>query len=643
MLSNHQRNHPLHQSVHSKPINRSLRSRLRWKQPKRAAVMLALSFLGMGGVSVVVGYDDPPPNAPTTSGSTGSKGGGSTDLKSSDSKSKVQIRFAPAPGAGSQTVTAPQSGTGSQPAPGVTTVSSQDSPKKAPPNTVNQPNAIKQPPTKDVPVDGKLTADVERSSISPAPPKSTSTPPITVATAEERNQKIAPDWKDPWAVFYVTGKQYGYMEPCGCTGLENQKGGLSRRDSLLTSLRDRGWPMVPVDAGDQVRRLGRQSEIKYEWTIKALREMGYVASTYGEDDLQINTDSILISMLDSTGNNDLLVSANVNVFDGYDMPFKVTEVGGRKIGITAVLGDENARKVLSSNVKIENAIASLKKVLPKLREKKCDYLVLITHASLEESRKIAQAYPDFNLVITSGGYGEPTFRPEQIAGTKAQMIQVGTKGMYVGLFGLFDDPKQPFRYQRIALSSQFEDSNRMAELFGKYQDELKITGFEGLGLRPMSHPSTRDFVGSQTCADCHSTAFKIWEETPHAHATESVIEPPQRSLARNFDPECLSCHVTGWNPQGFFPYRTGFDSMETTPHMAASGCENCHGPGAKHVEAENGDDKELMKKLREEMRLPLDRAETKCLECHDIDNSPDFHKEGAFQAYWERIKHYGKD
>jgi hypothetical protein len=43
------------------------------------------------------------------------------------------------------------------------------------------------------------------------------------------------------------------------------------------------------------------------------------------------------------------------------------------------------------------------------------------------------------------------------------------------------------------------------------------------------------------------------------------------------------------------------------------------------------------------MRLTLANAQEKCLECHDIDNSPDFHKEGAFEKYWEQVKHYGKD
>ena len=37
------------------------------------------------------------------------------------------------------------------------------------------------------------------------PASSASKPPITVATEEERNQKIAEDWESPWLVFYITG------------------------------------------------------------------------------------------------------------------------------------------------------------------------------------------------------------------------------------------------------------------------------------------------------------------------------------------------------------------------------------------------------------------------------------------------------
>ena len=41
--------------------------------------------------------------------------------------------------------------------------------------------------------------------------------------------------------------------------------------------------------------------------------------------------------------------------------------------------------------------------------------------------------------------------------------------------------------------------------------------------------------------------------------------------------------------------------------------------------------------------LPLSEARERCMECHDLDNSPDFHKPGAFDEYWSQVEHYGVD
>ncbi|MEM6981150.1 MAG: hypothetical protein AAF539_15930 [Planctomycetota bacterium] len=43
------------------------------------------------------------------------------------------------------------------------------------------------------------------------------------------------------------------------------------------------------------------------------------------------------------------------------------------------------------------------------------------------------------------------------------------------------------------------------------------------------------------------------------------------------------------------------------------------------------------------MQLPLDQARETCMKCHDLDNSPDFHEEGAFEDYWAAVEHYGVD
>ena len=225
------------------------------------------------------------------------------------------------------------------------------------------------------------------------------------------------------------------------------------------------------------------------------------------------------------------------------------------------------------------------------------------------------------------------------------MIQVGTKGMHVGIVGVFDDPQQPLRYQRVPLDARFVDSREMLELLASYQQQLEQLGLEGLGIRAIPHPSGNTYVGSEACKECHLEDYEIWAKTPHSWALQSLIEPGERSeIPRHFDPECIACHVVGWNPHSYFPYQSGYLGVEATPKMQGVGCECCHGPGSEHVAAEEGDIEvfgEEMDRIRADVALKLDQARDKCMECHDLDNSPDFHVKGAFEEYWEHIKHGG--
>ena len=208
---------------------------------------------------------------------------------------------------------------------------------------------------------------------------------------------------------------------------------------------------------------------------------------------------------------------------------------------------------------------------------------------------------------------------------------------------------ETFRYQRVPLDSRFAGSPEMKLLMAAYQDQLKVIGFAGLGLRPVPHPLAEQngrFVGSAKCESCHEISYDIWKKSTsndirkksgHAYAYKTLedLDPP-----RNFDPECVSCHVVGWHPTKFFPYAGGYEGPKQTPQLINTGCDDCHGPGEKHCNAELGNNEKLQEKLRKAVRIT--KAESKkqqCMSCHDLDNSPDF----DFDAYWPLIEHKEKE
>jgi hypothetical protein len=464
-------------------------------------------------------------------------------------------------------------------------------------------------------------------------------------SAGHEREPIFENWPNPRFALFITGQQSGYLEPCGCTGLTNQKGGLARRHTLYRQLSERGWPLVAVDVGNQVRRLGRQSEIKFQVATDALKKIGYQAVALGVEDLRLSFNGLGVTLA-AEGSSTPFVSANAAVLDRAMTPaYHIVKAGGKTIGVTAVLGKSLQDRIISGEIVMTTPEAGLDAVMPKLREARCDLLVLLAHASIAESEELGRKYPDFHVVVTAGGTGDPAWQPEPVSDTKSLIVQVGTKGMFVGVLGFYDDPEQPWRYQRVPLDARFGDSPEMLAELASYQKQLETEGLERLGLTPLPHPTEREYVGSEKCGECHTKAYEVWKTTPHAHATESLVHPPERGeIARHFDPECLSCHVTGWDPQKIFPYASGYLSLDKTPHLTGSGCENCHGPGGAHVAAqESGAEESELLRLQAGMRLRLSEAEKKCLECHDLDNSPDFHAEGAFETYWDQVKHKGLD
>jgi hypothetical protein len=456
--------------------------------------------------------------------------------------------------------------------------------------------------------------------------------------AVKENGKIFVEWPKPKVALVITGMIEGYIEPCGCAGLDRMKGGMSRRYTLLKQLRKDGWPVVGLDVGGLANGFGREAEIKFQTMVEGMRKTGYDAIALGASDLSLPTGELAAVAATVNGQQSPFVSANVGLFgfdSGMTSTYRIVTAGGMRIGITSVLGKKYQKEIRNDDIEILDPATAINKILPKLKGQ-TDYMVLLAHATKEETIALAKQFPAFNVVVTSDGQPEPPAEKQIIPKTKTLLIEVGHKGQNAIVLGLYDTPPT-VRYQRVPLDSRFEASPEMKRLMTAYQDQIKTLGFAGLGLRSASQPQREPngkFVGSQKCESCHEDSYAIWKKSLHSKAYETLsnLDPP-----RNFDPECISCHVVGWHPTNYFPYEGGFESLEKTPHLTSVGCESCHGPGEKHVAAEAGSNEKLMEKYRIAVRLTKADAEKfYCVNCHDGDNSPDF----KFKTYWPLVEHY---
>jgi hypothetical protein len=129
------------------------------------------------------------------------------------------------------------------------------------------------------------------------------------------------------------------------------------------------------------------------------------------------------------------------------------------------------------------------------------------------------------------------------------------------------------------------------------------------GQEPPPVPTGKaGYVGAEECSYCHADQTAFWQKTKHHQAWETI-----EVVNKQFDYECIGCHVTGWA-------EPGGATLAKNEHLRDVQCETCHGPGSLHVEADGADQPRTI------VRAP---AESLCKGCHNSEHSDTF----EFTAY----------
>jgi hypothetical protein len=472
------------------------------------------------------------------------------------------------------------------------------------------------------------------------------------ATASEPGSALFRDWPKPDVVVVLSGQQYGYLQPCGCS--EPQKGGLARRFNLVQMLRKRGWPVVAGDLGDIAQGSGPQTLLKYKYSMQALQLLNYTGVGVGANEMALP----LFSALGEYALNERsprVLSANLkdkeNKFP--DMVGTTIVTAGKdrtpRVGFVGIVGPSVAKLSQDPDAHFDAEEKVLPGALAELQKQGAELLVLLYQGSAEEATACAKRFPQFQVILRLNKEEEPAGQPDRVG--NSMILGVGHKGRYVGVVGAYRSPapNQSFelRYQLVALEPEFETpegkdkENPIHALLQNYAEEVYKGNYLAKYILNARHPvqiqyPEATYVGSEKCKNCHEAEYAIWEASPHPHAYESFVHKAKRPTLRQYDGECVVCHVIG------FGYASGFRNEKDTPLLKGVGCESCHGPASLHVAQHKNKElraalnpwKTMAKNNAQELTNQIDRM---CQKCHDPDNSVNF----KFEKYWEekKIKH----
>lgn len=388
----------------------------------------------------------------------------------------------------------------------------------------------------------------------------------------------------------VSGDMKGYLSPCGCS--YPMIGGIKRRAAAVGELA-KSSSLVVVDNGGLVSGTTRQDEIKAETLAEALALMGADAVNLGAEEARLGKD--MLASLQRLSGERLVCSQLPAPAPLGIKPFVAK--GGYLIGGACAEPEPIGKALGVRPIPLDKAVARLVEEASKRRLQP----FLLLRGSEAEARAVASRHPKLAVIVFSSS-GDPLARPLRVGNTR--LLTPGEFGKHLVL--LQQDRKGSLSYRTAPLSPEYPDDTAMSGVYSAYLSRVK--GERLLDQWPRVH--TDAYAGSESCKGCHAEAYEIWQGSKHARALATLEKE-----GHDFDPDCVSCHVTGLSS------KEGFVTRAQTPALANVGCESCHGPLAEHAKAPKD-------KRPGKARVP-------CFSCHNAGHSPQF----DYWAYWPRISH----
>jgi hypothetical protein len=319
-------------------------------------------------------------------------------------------------------------------------------------------------------------------------------------------------------------------------------------------------------------------------------------------------------------------------------PYLSRELAGVRVALVGLTGEQAQTAGLLGD---QAEIRSWRQVLPPLMAELVRthaFIVLLTDLSTADCLEIVRQEPRINLIVNSSG--ENLNQPPRLLAPRTIIAATDKQGRKIGALEIFWTPAgewstgDNYHLRLQAKQTDLERARRtieelrgrpgmdsrvgnlerrvevllteIADLLGKRQEppvsffantfytmarevtddravsavvEETKAAVAGLAVKKAAKSAAAEtfrppgFSGWPTCAGCHPRVAARWQATGHALAYSALARKN-----RQFDFDCLPCHVTGITP-------ANIDRVLTlAPDLRDVSCESCHGPGRQHAE-----------------------------------------------------------
>ena len=364
--------------------------------------------------------------------------------------------------------------------------------------------------------------------------------------------------ESPSVIILYTGGTRSHLEPCGC--YQEQSGGLPRRAYIVEQIREHGFPMILVDAGNIFDGKEDIDAKRCQVNLKAMSAMGYDAVALSQTDISYG--DAYLSQQRAIATFPFLTSTE----NDFTQPFVIKNIG-------------------------QHTVAFVTDVIQEQTVSQADVVVALGNPKASKHIDVVIQPDEIETMSSEHGTLHVGSKPEgKTLGFLA--LWIGSDGALTGHYAA-----------QLSLTGDVEESESVRQLLTDFYREVS----QSSDLTPLfvdqhlEQDQQNGYVSATACQRCHQQEYLQWSATRHAFAFETLVKKE-----RYFDADCVSCHTTGLG------YSTGFQIGDHDSTLKGVQCETCHGPGKQHV----GNPK------KSNIRSGADT--TLCLECHDTKHSPGF-------------------